>query len=122
MAATQQTAKPVRVAGGKFAKGSSGNPGGMKKMKPWAEALETALSEKTLDGRTKLVAVAEAVVNAAIDGDMVAAKEIGDRLDGKAVQAIIGDKENPIYIGTTDAERDARLLELLRKAGANASP
>lgn len=116
------TAKTPRTAQGHFVKGQSGNPGGQRKMKPWADALEAALSEKTDDGKVKLVAVAEAVVSAAIGGDMVAAKEIGDRLDGKAVQAIIGDKENPIYIGTTDAERDARLLELLRKAGTDPSP
>lgn len=57
--------------------------------KPWREALRLAANE--IDPKTKqrrLRQVAQALVNAAIAGDVQAAKEIGDRLDGKAVQAI----------------------------------
>lgn len=60
--------------------------------KPWKEALELALKRPMSDSdpRKKLAVVAEAVVNAAASGDMQAAREIGDRLDGKPVQGIGG--------------------------------
>lgn len=47
----------------------------------------------------KLRRLAVAVVDAAIAGDMQAAKEIGDRLDGKPIQAIVGDSDaDPINV------------------------
>lgn len=36
----------------------------------------------------KLAALADALVNAGLDGDVPALKEIGDRLDGKVPQAL----------------------------------
>lgn len=53
-----------------------------------------ALKERIGKGKAdpqKLRKVAEAVVDAAIAGDMAAAREIGDRLDGKAAQVVGGD-------------------------------
>lgn len=38
----------------------------------------------------KLQALAEKLVDAGLEGDIPALKEIGDRLDGKPAQAIIG--------------------------------
>lgn len=46
----------------------------------------------------KLRKIAQAVVNAAIAGDMQAAKEIGDRLDGKPRQEIEATVETTQYV------------------------
>lgn len=40
--------------------------------------------------------MADKVVKAASEGDVQAWKEIGDRMDGKSVQAIAGDPEQPL--------------------------
>lgn len=76
-----------------FQKGQSGNPQGRPNERPWRDMLMLALNERTGEGKAdpkKLRRVAEAVVDAAMKGDMQAAKEIGDRLDGKPSQAITG--------------------------------
>lgn len=63
------------------------NKGG-RKDKLWRDALMVAV--KRADGddpRPFLARIADKCVQAALDGDMQAVKEIGDRLDGKAIQA-----------------------------------
>ncbi len=47
---------------------------------------------------TKLRKIAEKLVENAMDGDIQAIKEVADRLDGKASQAIIGDEESPVSV------------------------
>jgi hypothetical protein len=65
--------------------------------KPWREALWKAVCE--LDGdEKKLVRIARAVVTAASTGDMQAAREIGDRLDGKPRQEIDATVEQTNYV------------------------
>ncbi len=60
------------------------------KSKPWQDALRKISMRPTgeLDDegkeKRKLEKIAETVVEAAIKGDLQAAKEIGDRLDGKS--------------------------------------
>lgn len=47
--------------------------------------------------KRKLYAVAQAVVQKAIAGDMTAALEIGNRLDGRSIQPVSGaDGQSPI--------------------------
>lgn len=58
--------------------------------KRYKKALERALAHAEGSVDEGLFAVAKARVAKAIDGDGDAAKEIGDRLDGKVPQAIIG--------------------------------
>lgn len=83
----------------KFQKGQSGNPSGTRKDLPWRDALMRALKRRATDDDPQLLErVADAVVAAAIDGDMQAAKEIGDRLDGKAVQAVESTTEVTHYV------------------------
>jgi hypothetical protein len=85
-----------------FKKGQSGNPGGRGTDKPWREAIMRAVRRKFEGHDDKaLEKIADAVVLAAIGGDMQAAKEIGDRLDGKPAQAIVGDPDNPIKTHST---------------------
>ena len=81
--------------------GESGNPNGARKSKRWEKALERGLarfaSGSVDDGLDK---VADHVVQAAVNGDKDAWKEIGDRIDGKSVQQTIhsGDADNPLII------------------------
>jgi hypothetical protein len=54
--------------------------------------------EAKAKGKTKLDRIASQLVQEAIDGDVPAAKEIADRLDGKVPQALVGgdDGDKPI--------------------------
>lgn len=92
-----------------FQPGQSGNPSGRRKEKPWRDALNLAVNramEGATDGRKKLQAIADKVVEQAIAGDMRAAEEIGNRLDGKVPQALIG-SDDP-----DDAPLTMALIEL----------
>lgn len=62
---------------------------GPKQEKPWRDALMLAVNRAHAKGGEKAIhRIADAVVKAAIAGDMQAAKEIGDRLDGKPRQEL----------------------------------
>lgn len=67
-------------------KGRSGTNKG--KDKPWQDALRLAVNRTGEDGRPRLLLIAEKCVEAALEGKMDAIKEIGDRLEGRAAQAI----------------------------------
>ncbi len=65
--------------------------------KPFRDALRVAVKRAADDeamGKTKLDRIAAQLVAEAIEGDVPAAKEIADRLDGKVAQAIVGDNES----------------------------
>lgn len=47
-----------------------------------------AIKRTDAEGRTVLAKIAQKVVEAAMEGDMQAIKEIGDRIDGKAPQSL----------------------------------
>ena len=68
------------------------------KEKSFANMLNIAIAEATEGGGTKLRAVADALIDKAISGDVQAIKEVADRLDGKVPQGIVGGDEddNPI--------------------------
>jgi hypothetical protein len=71
------------------------------KEKSFANMLNIAIKQANDEGVTKLRAVADALVDLAVAGDMQAIKEVADRLDGKPAQAIIGDSsEDPINLVT----------------------
>ena len=92
-----------------FRKGQSGNPGGRPKEKKFHAALAAALSEtdpKT--GLPKLRRIAENLVDAAMKGDSWAIKEVADRSDGKAVQAVDLETDQKHHI---DEYSDAELLD-----------
>jgi len=65
------------------------------KEKSFANMLNIAIKE-AVEGsdKTKLRAVADALVDKAMSGDVQAIKEVADRLDGKVAQAIVGDDEH----------------------------
>ena len=72
-----ETAKATRGA----PKGNN-NPG---KNKPWTDALKRALLRN--EGKD-LEAIAQKVIEMAKDGDIQAIREVGDRVEGKAVQSL----------------------------------
>ena len=59
--------------------------------------LNIAIKEAIADSdKTKLRAVADALVEQAMSGDVQAIKEVADRLDGKVPQGVIGgDEDDP---------------------------
>ena len=59
-------------------------------MRPWESAVKRAM---LADNGKKLRAIADKLAEMAADGDIQAIKEIGDRLDGKPKQAIVGGDE-----------------------------
>ena len=65
--------------GNKYAVGRSGHK--------WRDAIRKALA----DDKQALEAVARMLIECAKNGDMVAIRELGDRLDGKAVATVQGD-------------------------------
>jgi hypothetical protein len=78
--------KPYR-----FQKGKSGNPKGRPKSITISEAYRQSLSKlvpNDPEGRTFTQKIADLMVQRASTGDVQAAKEITDRIEGKARQAI----------------------------------
>lgn len=66
------------------------------KAKIWEQAIKRALARKSNDSIDKgLDSLADKLVAAAENGDQWALREIGDRLDGKPAQAIVGDDDAP---------------------------
>lgn len=68
----------------------------------WTDAIRRAVKQEVPGTTTiKLQAIADVLVNQAMQGDMVAIKEIGDRLDGRPLQhqTVAGDDEGgPVQI------------------------
>ena len=70
--------------------GQPGNKNGSKN-KPWREALDWASKHhkrSVTDQAQALRDIALTVFDRALDGDMTAVKELGDRFDGKSVQGV----------------------------------
>jgi hypothetical protein len=79
-----------------FEKGKSGNPGGRVREKAFTDMLRLALNEEDAAGVKKLRRIADKLVASALAGNPLSIQQIGDRLDGKPAQAIIGgDEDDP---------------------------
>lgn len=105
-----------------FEKGQSGNPGGRPKHKLWRSAIERALErrhDEKLDLRGIDMAADVLVDKALIDRDTVALKEIGDRMDGKAPQAITGEDGGPIETKDSLETTAKKLAFILASAAKN---
>ena len=70
-----------------------------KRTKPWRDAIDRALAQD--DGK-RLRSIAETLLTKAADGDMSAIRELGDRLDGKAMQAIEHSGDMIVTLSQTD--------------------
>lgn len=64
-----------------------GNRNAVKENRLWSEAIRRALVQKN---GAKLRRLADRLIERAEEGDIAALKEIGDRMDGKPAQAIVG--------------------------------
>jgi len=68
----------------------------------WSDAVRLAVYREAADDegqmRKRINIIADKLCRMAMEGDMAAVKEIGERLDGKAAQQQIhsGDPENPV--------------------------
>lgn len=74
------------------------NPVGAKSDKIWRDAIMRAVRRRDSgEDPQALEKLADSLVRKGMEGDVTALKEIGDRLDGKPVQAIAGaDGEGPV--------------------------
>lgn len=75
----------------RWKKGESGNPSGRPKSKVLSDAYKNKLEEvvpNDPEGRTWAELIAEAQVRDAVRGNVQAAREIADRTEGRARQAI----------------------------------
>ena len=82
-----------------FEPGQSGNPSGNAPKKIWIAALNRAIAQ---DDGVRLRAAAEKLLDLAAAGEIPALRELGDRLDGKAAQTVLGsgeDGEHELLIG-----------------------
>ncbi len=65
-----------------------GNKNARKENRLWRETILRSVKQKNSKGVEKMRAAADALVDKACDGDVRAAIEIGDRIDGKPAQTI----------------------------------
>ena len=88
---------------------SGGKPGNQNAAngKDWKEAIRYALANYEDDGIERGHVpreIARVVVKRALEGDMYAIREIGDRLDGKPTQAIRGENRGNIILQIAPAD------------------
>ena len=108
-----------------FSKGQSGNPNGRPKVRPQlTPALRSILGKKAPDGvMTNRRAIAEKLVEIALDGDIQAIKLIFERVDGKVPEPVevSGPDGNPIEsehrVNVDPEEVRGRVLENLIRLG-----
>lgn len=88
---------------------------GGKPDKLMRDAIIIALHRTATDGKVKkLNLIADKLVDLAVAGDMGAIREVNDRVDGKAVQIVAGDENQPLdFLGGLGASIDAKLDRLI---------
>lgn len=98
------------------------NPLGAKSDKIWREAVMRAVKRES-EGKGsphQLEKLADMLVATGLTGDVSALKEIGDRLDGKPVQMLASDPDNPLpQSADLRASIVAEVQELLGRATAS---
>ncbi len=68
----------------------------MAKEKLFNDALRVAvLMEERKTGKTRLRLIADRLAEEAVNGNIVAIKEVADRIDGKVPQAVVGSDDDP---------------------------
>ncbi len=55
------------------------------KAKVWSAAIERALERRVSERKAAIDELADKLIDMALDGDLAALKEFGDRIEGKAV-------------------------------------
>jgi hypothetical protein len=81
---------PGNKAGKQFEPGESGNPAGRPKRTRLTDALTVKLAENAPGASEETIAerIAQALVDEALNGNVQAIREIGDRTEGKPRQAL----------------------------------
>jgi hypothetical protein len=90
-ARTARRGNPDKIIPHRWQQGQSGNPGGRPKKTPLANACREVLALPVPDdaeGRTYAQAIAATLAAKALDGDIRAAQELGDRAEGKPRQSV----------------------------------
>jgi|SRR5580765_377509 len=99
---------PYEIGKGTFIKpGEVRNPGGRPKKKPITSAYARAV--ESIEAADKL---ALALYRKACNGDVNAAKELREGIEGKALQAVRLDGELGL---NSESERKSRVLDILRE-------
>ena len=90
----------------------------------WNAAILQALEERAAAFKKRgkankmeaLVQVAHKLIGLSLSGSVPAIKELGDRIDGKAAQPIVGDPNKPVEVQHTNIflTHDARVTRLLQ--------
>jgi len=75
--------------------GSKNGVSNFSKGKPWKDAVRRAVLAR--DGNA-LRSLSKALIDKALTGDVAALREVGDRLDGKAVQEIEASEDRNLTI------------------------
>lgn len=75
-----------------------GNTNSSKSNRLWADTIRRVVTQGKTD---KLRKIAEKLVEMAEKGDMAAIKEVGDRIDGRSVQAIEGTGDDGAFLVTS---------------------
>jgi hypothetical protein len=69
------------------------------KAKVWSAAINRALERRVSERGPAIDDLADKLLSLCDQGDLAALKELGDRLDGKPAQAIVGDADaDPIQV------------------------
>jgi len=83
------------------------------KGRPWANAIERALAKRSLVARKDaLDELAEKLLELADAGDLGALKELGDRMEGKARQQIVGAGANGEHMIVASELTDQQLMQI----------
>jgi|SRR5271166_1015042 len=100
-----------RGAGGRFAKGQSGNPTGRPKTELCLTSLlRAALATRDKDGkRTKAQAVIDSLITVACEGDSRAIQTLFNRVDGVLVPTVQGPTQSLEEIAQVMKEKRDRL-------------
>jgi hypothetical protein len=100
-----------------FKPGQSGNPNGRPKKALLSDALrrQLAITAPGMPERTQAEAIASALIAEAIAGNVQAAREVGDRSEGKPAQAIALDLEVKDW-RTLAASNGLEINEILAEA------
>jgi len=100
--------------GGSFKKGQSGNPNGRpKKGTALTDILSLNLDKADKSGKLLREAIAEKLIDAALNGDIIALKYVFDRLDGKPKESVelSGIETSKVHIYLPDNDRSDKKID-----------
>jgi Family of unknown function (DUF5681) len=108
-----------------FRPGQSGNPAGRgTEDKLWRDAVRRAVNRQAADGKgTQLEALADKLVACALEGDISAMQEIGNRLDGRPTQQLNATVRDDSFLQALQVINDigkSRRLEAGRRLNGSA--